>query len=487
MKSFKRPRPHSFLDRTSRLFTRDIAAHLEKLAQYQQNNGPERAGANRSASRPIDTNYIEARLEEDPESEECCCETRESTPFVDPEETYGKGLEKESKDFNLLTKDGGRPSHPLNLTYDVAKDADAYREILRYWNGIDPNGWMVFGKQLQKWKRFRTVQRRMRTEGPLKDEGFFDHPPQPGRFAGYIHAIRDRLSKHGFDRPFQLNEDLDQQDTLSTWIEYIYSVCLALDNYADTIERQQRSYDEAWKNLLGSKVMSPSETKELMWTLDFGLQISLEVREATRDVELATKSFQSAESAFKYAPQLGSRYGRDPSQRIAYTKQQLCAAKNKLVTASNALKFVTRRCKLIADFHIRTREYTCAKSDAKHENILLHWTLQQISSIELESNQAKLGSTDSKQRNHSQQPLKRDRQDDGDEKPLSKRRKQDEEFHLLSVSKLSATTTQEISFEQEHRRARSSTVRLSDPNMPEPGLVLDSSASQREKSPTSQA
>lgn len=39
-------------------------------------------------------------------------------------------------------------------------------------------------------------------------------------FSGYVDAVRRRLARHGFTRPFELNQDPKQQGKLETWIEY---------------------------------------------------------------------------------------------------------------------------------------------------------------------------------------------------------------------------------------------------------------------------
>jgi len=41
------------------------------------------------------------------------------------------------------------------------------------------------------------------------------------RFPTYCLLVQKRLTRHGFERPFQLDEDLDQQDKLATWIEFL--------------------------------------------------------------------------------------------------------------------------------------------------------------------------------------------------------------------------------------------------------------------------
>lgn len=40
-------------------------------------------------------------------------------------------------------------------------------------------------------------------------------------FRDYTESVTTRLTKYGFTRPFQLEHNLDRQDKLTTWIEYL--------------------------------------------------------------------------------------------------------------------------------------------------------------------------------------------------------------------------------------------------------------------------
>lgn len=88
-----------------------------------------------SHTAPIDLNYVSARLEEVPGDRDLLPQrypSVSSTASIDEEELYHRNLEKETDYYNKLINDGGRPSHPISLGYEIAKDLEEYREILSF-------------------------------------------------------------------------------------------------------------------------------------------------------------------------------------------------------------------------------------------------------------------------------------------------------------------------------------------------------------------
>ncbi|TVY64159.1 hypothetical protein LSUE1_G008648 [Lachnellula suecica] len=470
------PRPEA-----SKLFARDIAAYNDiELDQYLEANGrcikvqdpenlPEdflqrlraRTGANDAPpSRSIDLNYVSARLVEEPAIRNPSPRRYPSVSSTSTrgssvnEELYCRHLEEEIESYNALVNDNGRPSHPISLGYDVANNLEEYREILSFWNtsSSDPYGWMVFGPQLHKWKQFRESQRRMRTDGPLEVGSVFPaRPAKPGRFAAYCPGLHHRLARHGFERSVQLNEDPDRQDKLTTWIEYLDYEYVQYGKPANTIKRLQQQYDEAWKKLVDSEVLKPFETEE-SFDYFFWLQLKNEKTGTQKAVESAVAIVKAAEKVSLKAQSAGLS-----GQGLSQMEQKLSVARSKLVAATTLLEQTSRRCDLIGDFMDQTKPYRIAKDDAAHQSILLRWILQQVPLIELELNPAKVTKTDSiKGKGRHQQSLKRNRADDRNEEPVSKRQKQDGENHTLLESKVRASTVEETSSSQPPRQTQSS-------------------------------
>jgi hypothetical protein len=150
-------------------------------------------------------------------------------------------LKEQTKYYNMLIREGGRPSHPVSLGRDVLEHPGEYREILSYWqlrnNDAEGRVWNVFGSELSEWRKFREYQRRSRL---LKTENRLDV---------YSQQLHSRLTRHGFMQSVQLHEDPKQQDRLTTWIEFLNFEYKIYDFYTGTIKRFQPQVDEAWKSL----------------------------------------------------------------------------------------------------------------------------------------------------------------------------------------------------------------------------------------------
>ena len=120
------------------------------------------------------------------------------------------------------------------------------------------------------WRIFRDSQRYNRKEG---------------RFPKYVEAVKRSLASHGFREPFQLDEDLGQQDRLTIWIEYLDYEHWKQDKALRTVQRHQLQYDEAWKDLVDSQVLRPFETQELICNIESAFQRAGEEDRAKKAVE----------------------------------------------------------------------------------------------------------------------------------------------------------------------------------------------------------
>lgn len=63
-------------------------------------------------------------------------------------------------------------------------------------------------------------------------------------FSEYVSAVERCLAEHNFTRPFQLNIDVEKQDPLTTWIEYLAYEYLWYDLYETALQQSQRTYDK---------------------------------------------------------------------------------------------------------------------------------------------------------------------------------------------------------------------------------------------------
>ncbi|TAQ88568.1 hypothetical protein B7494_g3121 [Chlorociboria aeruginascens] len=291
-----------------------------------------------------------------------------STMSYDPEVEHPKELAVETEHYNALISDGGRPSHPISLGRDILKDPGEYREIISYWQKgcHDERSWQVFGSQRGYWESFRKHQQRMR---------------KSSRFPVYCQRVQDRLRRHGFERPFQLHKDLEQQEKLTTWIEFLQVQYEACDSYENIVVRDQSKYDEAWKTLEETKVLRPWETAEYIGShIPEALYEEVRVVKAVDDATLAVKA---AERAFQEAQDSGSS-----EQSLSQLEENLAATRSKLAVSKTSFESCKRRAGFTDQWFAATREYRMAKPSGERAKILARWILQQVPLIELELNSA---------------------------------------------------------------------------------------------------
>lgn len=161
----------------------------------------------------------------------------------------------EAECYNELVDKGGCPSHPISLGRDILYHSGEYRKILSFWqNGLDQ--WTVFRYQLFEWNYFRSNQRFQRRSRH--------------RFSSYCQKLPDHLSRQGFVHAFQLDENPDEQDKLTTWIECLGCESIKHKMHLCDVNRRQPQFNEAWKNLIDSGVLSPLDTAESLWAFPPG-------------------------------------------------------------------------------------------------------------------------------------------------------------------------------------------------------------------------
>jgi hypothetical protein len=100
---------------------------------------------------------------------------------------------------------------------------------------------ILFREQLKTWDLFCDSQRLWRK-----------------RMSIFIDSLKKRLTNHGFTQIFHLDQDLMWQDKLTTWIEYLNYEYRWHNEFIYLIERGQKRYDSAWKQLVDSKVLRQS-------------------------------------------------------------------------------------------------------------------------------------------------------------------------------------------------------------------------------------
>ncbi|KAF4943311.1 hypothetical protein FGADI_13500 [Fusarium gaditjirri] len=347
--------------------------------------------------------------------------SRSPTPPLDP-------TIHESEAYYELVDEGGRSLYPINLIRDVFQNPENYEELLRPWqvniSPVSPSG--IFQKQLQRWRDFRKWQRDNRGIG----DGDGDFPAYVDRqrhvikrdlrakvaaklldeieadpsclkpewedeqwkreqqrrlyreadcrgFHDYAKAMKHRLTHHDFTRPFELDEDPEKQDKLTTWIEYLNYECWWLDKYTRDIERLELQHDELWQDLVNKKILRPHETKNF-------LHNTLIPIERTHKRENAEKKVERAESEAKRIYALTQK---DPKRlsipkatRVAMLKQST----ERLLAAKRQLELTRIRNDGLKQFIQATFDYDAAKGDAARHHTLVQWVLDQVALVEAE-------------------------------------------------------------------------------------------------------
>jgi hypothetical protein len=320
---------------------------------------------------------------------------------VTDEEMYLINVETDTKHFNELINRGGRPSHPVSLDYDVAKHLPEYREILSAWPATSNkrNSSMCFEQQLMDWFNFGDSQRFHRDKN----------------FPGYCQKLHRILSRHGIEREFHLDKELDQQGKLAIWVEYLGYHYTIHDSHARVVKRQQSRFDMASKELMNAEVLKPSETTE-----SFGYFFLLELRNDEINAEKAVASLMSY--IVSVEADLAEAKAANVSIESMYELElKLAEAKARLEKDQHVLEECRKRDSHIRDYMLQVKSYEISRDEMKRQSILLPWILQQIPLTELELNKEKAASLSARD-GHQKHTLKRPSVDNPSEGPSSKRR-----------------------------------------------------------------
>lgn len=218
---------------------------------------------------------------------------------------------------------------------------------------------------MRKWKQFHKYQWKHQEEG---------------RFFTYIDTVKCSLVRHKFMQSFKLSENSEQQNKLTTWIEFLDFEYWFYDKDMRVIKCLQPQYDEAWKKLVNLQVLRPSEIKKFICSIDSAFQHASEREWAEKAVKATKLAVTSAQNAITN------------SQRFTLSEkkaeQRLGFAQFRLNAAVKSLKSIKWWNDLIYEFYKKTqlsqitndgkwkRSYQSTKKDTECCSILLWWILE---------------------------------------------------------------------------------------------------------------
>lgn len=79
-------------------------------------------------------------------------------------------------------------------------------------------------------------------------------------------VFNPRLARHNITRLFQLHEDVDQQDKLTTWMEFLDYEYKIYDACIRSKKKEQREYEYAWDRLVDVKETDLDENGKSMFS-----------------------------------------------------------------------------------------------------------------------------------------------------------------------------------------------------------------------------
>ncbi|TVY74648.1 hypothetical protein Focb16_v006021 [Fusarium oxysporum f. sp. cubense] len=426
----------------------------DRLASRLKAQGRELAQSITSTSPKLDLDDLDARLQQvsynkpfSLRSESLnISRSRSPTPPLDP-------TIHESEAYHELVDEGGRPLYPINPIRDVFQNPENYEELLRPWqvniSPVSPSG--IFQKQLQRWRDFRKWQRdnrgidddgggfpayvdrqrhviqrdlRPKVAAKLLDEIETDPEFGCGGFYGYAKAVEHRLARHDFTRPFELDEDPEKQDKLTTWIEYLNYECWWLDKYMSDIERLAPKHDELWQELVKKKILRPHETQTFLRTRASPIERANERENADRAVKRAESE---AKRIYALTQKDTKRLSIPKARRVTMLRQST----EKLLAAKRRLELIQIRNDRLTQFVRATFDYDEAQRDASRHRILVQWVLDQVALVEakVKSSQSSRPVFDGRRTKR-----KRDQDDEFPERQNSKRRR-DQEARSLGATR----------------------------------------------------
>ncbi|KAK7930938.1 hypothetical protein LTR80_011774 [Exophiala xenobiotica] len=265
--------------------TEEHLAHLRKLVDQR---------TEKDQSRPVNAgelgNRLSHLLERDP-TPSSGSRSLSRTPILDWEVEREGGWRDEVEAYHTLVAEGGRPSHPVTLGYDVVDDPEKYEQyknILSFWHFGGSGYYNEFRYQLIQWRKFRETQEKIRKS----------YVPR-NKFQEYENHILESQEDLGCKWNLRVLADRHEQNRLEDWNEFravFYRRLRAIKNKkrVELAEQNLSTYKEKFEDLQARLTDAVTDPDVIYGRLDEIKASEEEVAEAKSRVESAEKGLRAA-------------------------------------------------------------------------------------------------------------------------------------------------------------------------------------------------
>lgn len=205
-------------------------------------------------------------------------------------------------------------------------------------------------------------------------------------FHDYAMAVQDRLKRHNFTLPFELNEDPKKQDQWTTWVEYLGYETWWLDKYSRSVSRLKPAHDEDFQELVDAKVVKDDETSESIRSLGTAIERSYEKEEAQRLVRQLQAKMEKLKLSTHESGHLSIM---SKSERASLIR----SAQTKLRDATVSVQWLKEREQRVNKFVRSTRNYVDALENQSRHIGLVNWVYSQVQAIEAEMGRSRESGT----------------------------------------------------------------------------------------------
>ena len=279
----------------------------------------------------------------------------------------------------------------------------------------------MFSRQLRRWKEFRTWQlgNRRQTVGfsEYLDEqrrefermgvaaGWTARPDfvqaircqwedeyghgqqQPGNsddveavLSRYAEAAKELLMDCGFVQPFQLQANPKQQDSWTTYVEYLAFECYWLGRLARSAKKLRLQHDTEWEGLVKAGVVKPIDAVDDLARVEDMRDQELEGAAcAARSFTAATSTTPTDMAATNMAKETRTQKTRKP--RIRRGQNPPSHAQKCLQSPQSSIDDVARRNNLVDEYVHNTQNYQTAKAEVAYQQRRVEWVQSEISKI----------------------------------------------------------------------------------------------------------